>query len=86
MTEVTRNLPAWVNFLHGRFIYYLEAPFIKKLDIGAFTTLYVATSPEIEGQSGLYFVHCSPQEPAPAALSRAAAARLWDWSARAVAG
>jgi retinol dehydrogenase 12 len=78
MTEVTRNLPAWVNFLHGRFIYYLEAPFIKKLENGAFTTLYVATSPEIEGQSGLYFVHCKTQRPAEAALDKGAAKKLWE--------
>ncbi len=38
---------------------------------------YLATGPEVEGLTGLYFDNDRPQEPAPAALDEKTAARLW---------
>ncbi len=84
LTEVTRNLPAWVNFLHGKMIFYLELPFMKTMSMGAYTSLHVATSPDLRGVGGKYFVHCSPQTPSAVALDRTAARRLWEVSAEIV--
>jgi NAD(P)-dependent dehydrogenase (short-subunit alcohol dehydrogenase family) len=84
LTEVTRNLPAWINFIHGNMIYYLELPFMKTMPMGAYTSLHVATSPDLRGVGGQYFVHCAAQTPSEAALDRTSARRLWDFSAKLV--
>jgi retinol dehydrogenase 12 len=49
---------------------------------GARTSLYLATSPEVEGQSGGYYVRCHPAElqTRPEAVSDAAGERLWKIS------
>ncbi len=47
---------------------------------GAQTTLYLATSPEVEGVTGLYFVKCKPVTPSAAAQDMEAARRLWQVS------
>ncbi|MEN9934728.1 MAG: hypothetical protein RLZZ387_1307 [Chloroflexota bacterium] len=51
---------------------------------GAKTTIYLASSPEVEGVSGKYFDKCRAVEPAAAAKDVAAAARLWELSERMV--
>jgi NAD(P)-dependent dehydrogenase (short-subunit alcohol dehydrogenase family) len=51
---------------------------------GAKTTVYLASSPEVEGTSGEYFVKCRKAKPTPAALDDAAARRLWELSERMV--
>ena len=45
---------------------------------GAATSIYVATSPEVEGITGRYFEDCGVSELPPVAADTAAAARLWD--------
>ncbi|MEO8876375.1 MAG: SDR family oxidoreductase [Polyangiaceae bacterium] len=47
---------------------------------GAKTTLYCATSPEVEDQSGLYFDECAPKKPSKQALDEDLAERLWEKS------
>lgn len=47
---------------------------------GAKTSLYLATSPEVEGQSGGYYDQCAPTTPKPQALDAASATRLWEAS------
>jgi NAD(P)-dependent dehydrogenase (short-subunit alcohol dehydrogenase family) len=47
---------------------------------GAETSLYVATSPELEGVSGRYFADCREKRPAPAAVDPERAERLWRMS------
>jgi len=87
MTEVTRNLPAWVNFLHGHLIYYFEAPFIKcRLEFGAYCSLHVATSPVLLNQGGCYFVHTHKQHPSHKALDPLDAGKLYDMSVELVGG
>ena len=54
---------------------------MKSMQQGAYTALHVATSPDLRGEGGRYFVHCEPQVPSPAALDREAAKRLWSRSA-----
>ncbi len=47
---------------------------------GAQTSIFLATSPKVEGVSGKYFVKCKPAPSSPASYNEAAANRLWRWS------
>ncbi len=51
---------------------------------GAKTTVYLASSPEVEGISGRYFAKCREAKPTRAALDDASARRLWELSERMV--
>jgi retinol dehydrogenase-12 len=44
---------------------------------GARTSTYLATSPEVEGVSGTYFVNCKPKQAAKVAYDETLARRLW---------
>jgi NAD(P)-dependent dehydrogenase (short-subunit alcohol dehydrogenase family) len=48
---------------------------------GAKTMVYLATSPQVAGQSGGYYDRCAPAQPSPAAQSDPDARRLWELSA-----
>ena len=48
---------------------------------GAKTSLYLATSPEVEGVTGKYFEKCKPIESSPVSYDKDAARRLWHVSA-----
>lgn len=48
---------------------------------GAQTSVYLATSPEIEGVGGKYFAECAARNSSPASYDEAAARRLWQVSA-----
>ncbi len=50
------------------------------IDEGAKTSIYLASSPEVEGVTGKYFAKQRPAEPTKAAHNEAAAARLWALS------
>jgi NAD(P)-dependent dehydrogenase (short-subunit alcohol dehydrogenase family) len=67
-----------------RLIWKLLTPFLLTPAEGARTSLYLATSPEVEGVTGKYFDKCRAVEPSPAARDMAAARELWDESARMV--
>lgn len=47
---------------------------------GAKTTIYLATSPEVEGVTGRYFAKCRPVQPSRRAQDQEVAARLWQTS------
>jgi len=47
---------------------------------GAQTIIYLASAPEVEGTSGLYFNKCRPETPTAAAQNDADARRLWEVS------
>ena len=47
---------------------------------GARTSIYLATSPEVEGVTGRYFSGCKAVRPSRAARDESAARRLWQWS------
>jgi NAD(P)-dependent dehydrogenase (short-subunit alcohol dehydrogenase family) len=49
---------------------------------GAATSVYLASSPEVGGTSGLYFDKCRPRVPSAAAQDDGAGRRLWEESAR----
>ena len=86
--------PITVNCLHPGFvasdflskggIWTLLQPIANLFAIdettGAQTSIYLASSPEVEGQSGGYYEKRKPKQPSRAAQDDEAAARLWDVS------
>ncbi len=60
----------------------LTRPFQISEQQGAVTQVYVATSPDVEGINGQYFVKCKATAPEPPARDDDAAARLWEISAK----
>ncbi len=59
----------------------LAKPFAISAEAGARTSVYLASSPDVEGVTGQYFYKCRVTKPSDAALDDEAAARLWDVSA-----
>jgi NAD(P)-dependent dehydrogenase (short-subunit alcohol dehydrogenase family) len=51
---------------------------------GAETSIYLASSPEVQSITGKYFVDCKVTQPAPQATDSAVAKKLWDVSAEMV--
>jgi retinol dehydrogenase 14 len=66
--------PMWKAFLP------LIRLFLKTPDKGAATSIYLASSPEVEGVTGRYFAGRKPKASSPASHDTAAAARLWQIS------
>jgi NAD(P)-dependent dehydrogenase (short-subunit alcohol dehydrogenase family) len=58
----------------------IASPFFLSPAKGARTSVYLASSPEIEGVSGQYFVKCKPRQPRRWAQDPVAAQRLWQVS------
>jgi len=56
----------------------------KNVEEGAQTSIYLASSPEVEGVTGKYFVDCKPVPSSAASYDEAAAHRLWQISAEMV--
>lgn len=54
----------------------------KSVEKGARTNIYLATSPEVAGVTGKYFVDCEPVQSSAASYDEAAARRLWAVSAQ----
>jgi len=54
--------------------------FMKAPERGARTSVYLATSPEVEGVTGRYFVDCREKQPAEHATDPDIARRLWEIS------
>ncbi len=77
-SQLFRGLPAPVRFALATAL----RPFTRSLEQGARTPIYLATAPEVEGQSGGYYRDCRRIEPSPAARCDEAAARLWSESVR----
>ena len=78
MTEIFRHFSSlFVTFVWRP----LTFMFGKTVEQGAQTTIYLASSEEVEGVSGLYFDNCKPQEPSSAAQDDEAAKKLWKISA-----
>ncbi len=63
----------------------LLKPFFRTPLEGAATSIYLATSPDVEGVSGQYFADCKVKQPERWAQDDAAAARLWQVSEALVA-
>lgn len=65
-----------------RWIVKLGAPFFLSAEGGAKTSIYLASSPEVDGVSGKYFIRCRKRKPSAAARDDALAEQLWRESAR----
>ena len=60
----------------------LSRPFSISIAQGAITSVYLASSPDLDGITGQYFYKCQALGPSDAALDDDAAARLWEISAK----
>jgi len=60
-TDIKRQWWGW------RLIFWLTSPFTKSCSQGAATQLFALTHPDARELSGVYFNHCCPCEPIPAA-------------------
>ncbi len=67
------------NFLYSRLGFFMETP-----AQGARTSIYAASSPEMEGVTGKYLSASRIAKPSGRALDEASAKRLWDLSAKLV--
>jgi NAD(P)-dependent dehydrogenase (short-subunit alcohol dehydrogenase family) len=98
-TNLTRNIPPEILAdLHATLMRtYKGAVEYKTIEQGAATSVFVATSPQLEGVGGRYFENCNeavvvdPSTPgafgvADYALDPEAAARLWQVSIDALSG
>ncbi len=92
-TGVTANClhPGFVatNFAGGdgwtsRFFKLMAKVFAITPENGAKTTIYLASSPEVEGTTGGYFAKSKPARPTAAGRDDQAARRLWELSERMV--
>jgi NAD(P)-dependent dehydrogenase (short-subunit alcohol dehydrogenase family) len=66
----------------GGKIVRLFTPFMRTPEKGADTIIWLASSPEVEGITGKYFVDRKEQATNPESYDTAIAARLWDVSER----
>jgi len=64
----------------GRLIYRLVKPFFSSPEKGAETSIYLASSPEVEGVSGKYFIKKVPVASSTESYNLEIAKRLWDVS------
>ena len=71
-TELVREYPRPLVWLFQRFLVTPE--------VGALTSLHVATAPETATISGQYFANSKPKAPAKAALDEEAQEKLWRLS------
>jgi NAD(P)-dependent dehydrogenase (short-subunit alcohol dehydrogenase family) len=58
----------------------IAQPFFLSAEKGARTSIYLASSPDVEGVTGEYFVKCKPAKPRRWAQDAQAAQRLWQVS------
>jgi NAD(P)-dependent dehydrogenase (short-subunit alcohol dehydrogenase family) len=78
-TGFGKNDPGWF-----RMVVKLAGPFFLSPEKGAQTQIYLASSPEVEGVSGKYFVRCKPARSNRASRDEAAQKRLWEISEKLV--
>lgn len=87
-SDVTINVlhPGWVGSAFGsganlgkRILFSLARwTFMKSPDQGAKTAIYLASSPEVEGVTGLYFANEKPFNSSAESYDESDAKRLWD--------
>jgi NAD(P)-dependent dehydrogenase (short-subunit alcohol dehydrogenase family) len=69
----------------GRVLFTIGRPFLLSPQRGAQTSIYLASSPEVEGKTGGYYYRSKLAPTSAAAQDRAAAERLWQVSEALVA-
>lgn len=70
----------------ARFQYSLFKPFFQSPEKGARTSVYLATSPEVEGISGKYFINMKESRSSEESYNQEIARRLWETSERLAGG
>ena len=60
-----------------RLLYKIGKVFMRNQDDGASTSVYLASSPEVEGISGEYFMDCKQRRSSALSCDEEAAAKLW---------
>lgn len=68
------------NGSYGWFMRRMAGLFAMSPERGAETLIYLASSQEVEGVSGKYFVKCQPVESSPASHDPGAMRKLWQLS------
>jgi retinol dehydrogenase 14 len=63
-----------------RLLVPLARPFMKTTDQGAATSIHLASAPELEHVTGLYFADSRPKRSSARSYDQVVAARLWDVS------
>jgi retinol dehydrogenase-12 len=79
-TGFAKNNGGLVKFAMG-----LLKPMQRKVDEGAQTSIFLASSPEVEGVSGKYFADLKSVASDPASYNTAAAEKLWQLSLEMIA-
>ncbi len=88
-TKVTANAlhPGFVSTGFGKnngklmkIVLGLLSPIQREPAEGAATSIYLASSPEVQGVTGKYFTDCKPVDSDPASYDRATAEKLWQTS------
>jgi NAD(P)-dependent dehydrogenase (short-subunit alcohol dehydrogenase family) len=64
----------------------LGKPLLMSSEDGARTSIYLASSPDVDGVTGKYFTKCKPVRSSRKSYDRAAQARLWELSEALTAG
>ena len=77
---IQTNLGRHMEGLFSMALGMLFLPIMRTIPQGAATQCYVATSPALEGVSGLYFSDCNPQKPSKYAQDKALARKLTEVS------
>lgn len=77
---IWRNVPFPLNYP----MKLLTKGFFKTVEQGAETTIYLATSTEVEGVSGKYYMDCKEAQLNAGAMDMARALTLWDESKKLV--
>jgi NAD(P)-dependent dehydrogenase (short-subunit alcohol dehydrogenase family) len=67
-----------------KLVWGLARAFMITTEQGAMTSVYLASSPEVEGISGKYFDKCKQKKPSDTALDPQTAAKLWQVSEKLV--
>jgi hypothetical protein len=58
----------------------LARPFLRTVDTGAQTSVFLASSSEVDGVTGKFFVDCDAVPSSPASYDIDLQERLWDMS------
>lgn len=85
-TNISANTlhPGFVRSNFGRsnggvigFLFGISQVIAISAEAGAKTSIYLASSPEVEGITGKYFVRCKPVKSSPESYDETAALQLW---------
>jgi len=63
-----------------KFMFRMLGPFFKSPEKGAETSIYLASSPEVEGVSGKYFANCRPRESSRISYDEELQEKLWKYT------